>query len=138
MVDHIEDNNSETGRGTPRPVSPYKAGLRCRCPNCGDAPLYHGLLEVREHCENCDFDLSAADAGDGAQIFVIMILGALCAIIGAYLYAAIGLPMWVIMIFLMVMIIGGTIWLLRVIKATLVALQFFHDARQGQLSEESE
>ena len=137
MADQQSDKVEETDREQSRSVSPYKVGFSCKCPNCGDAPIYDGLLELRESCDNCGFDLSKADAGDGAQIFVIMILGALCAIIGAYLYAAIGLPMWAIMIFLIAMIIGGTIWLLRVIKATLVTLQFHHDAHEGQLTDES-
>jgi uncharacterized protein (DUF983 family) len=32
-------------------VSPYRAGLNCRCPRCGQGALFKGLLEVRPKCE---------------------------------------------------------------------------------------
>ena len=38
------------------------AGVRCRCPNCGEAPLFVGYLTVRRHCEACGQDLSKAVA----------------------------------------------------------------------------
>jgi uncharacterized protein (DUF983 family) len=122
-----------TDRGKPRSVSPYKAGIGCRCPNCGDSPLYVGLLTLRENCEGCGFDLSGADIGDGAQVFVIFILGVFCIFLG-FLFYSLGLPKWVIMSAMFVFIIGGTIVLLRIFKATLLALQYHHDAREGALS----
>lgn len=111
------------------------AGFKCACPNCGAAPLYDGLLEVRERCDLCGFDLSAADAGDGAQVFVILILGAITTLIGVGLYG-LGLPKWALMLVLIALIIGGSIAMLRVFKATLIALQFYHDAREGTISDE--
>ncbi len=133
-----QNNTSETDREISRSVSPYRAGFKCTCPNCGDVPVYNGLLELKDTCEGCGFDLSSADAGDGAQIFVIMILGAVCALLGIYLHSAVGLPMWAIIIVLFVVIIFGTIWMLRVIKATLVALKFHHDAHEGRINEETD
>jgi len=127
----------KTDRDIPRSVSPFKAGLRCRCPNCSASPLFKGLLDVKPSCEGCGFDLSHADPGDGAQVFVILILGALCAVVGSLLHVAFGMPLWAVMITLVAMIIGGTVWMLRVFKATLVALQFHHDAREGTLAQDA-
>jgi hypothetical protein len=42
-------------------VSPFVAGLRCRCPRCGEGPLFDGLLSVRESCTVCGLDLRARD-----------------------------------------------------------------------------
>jgi len=128
----IED--LKTDRDYPRSVSPFKAGLRCSCPSCGVSPLFKGLLDVRKRCGGCGFDLSQADPGDGAQVFVILILGALCAIVGSFLHAALGVPLWAVMVVLFAMIIGGSVWMLRIFKATLVALQFRHDASEGKLA----
>lgn len=127
-----ENNQSETDRPG-RSVSPYRAGLKCVCPNCAGAPLFTNLLEVKPKCDACGFDLSAADPGDGAQVFVILILGALAAILGFIFYGLLGLPIWAIATLLGIFIIGASLWMLRVFKATLIALQFHHDAREGAL-----
>ena len=135
MADQVDHEELETDRGLPRSVSPYKAGFSCTCPNCGDSPLFKNGLELREVCEGCGFDLSAADTGDGAQVFVILILGAICAILGFMLTGA-GLRPIAIVTILGVVIIGGSYWMLRVFKATLVALQFHHDAHEGITDDE--
>lgn len=105
------------------------------CPHCGDGPLYSGILDVKQACDVCGFDLRAADAGDGAQVFVIFILGGLNTLLGIFLYN-LDLPKWAMMLVLITFIIGGTIWMLRIFKATLIALQFHHDAGEGTLGED--
>ena len=124
----------ETDRPS-RSVSPYKAGLKCVCPSCGREPLFHNVLEVHEVCGGCGFDLSTADPGDGAQVFVILILGFVCALLGFLLYGAFALPPWAIALVLSFVILVGSIWMLRVFKATLIALQFHHDAHEGKLDQ---
>ncbi|MDQ7813565.1 DUF983 domain-containing protein, partial [Brevundimonas sp.] len=57
--------------------NPVVAGVKCRCPNCGKGPLFSGFLTVREHCETCGADLSAADSGDGPVVFILLIVGAI-------------------------------------------------------------
>ena len=59
------------------PPSPFVAGLRCRCPQCGQGRLFDGYLTVSETCEACGTRLSEHDSGDGPAVFVIFILGAL-------------------------------------------------------------
>jgi uncharacterized protein (DUF983 family) len=34
----------------PSAVSPFTAGLLCRCPRCGKGALYKGLLAVAPRC----------------------------------------------------------------------------------------
>jgi len=110
----------------PSTVSPFSAGLRCRCPRCGDGPLYEGLLTVRERCGACGFDLRANDAGDGPAVFVILVLGFL--IVGAALIVEVKFspPLWVHALVWPGFIVAGAIFMLRVFKATLIALQFRH------------
>ncbi|MBL4836266.1 MAG: DUF983 domain-containing protein [Kordiimonadaceae bacterium] len=128
--------NSETDRGMPRSVSPYKAGFACKCPYCGESPLFKSGLVIRETCEGCGCDLTTADTGDGAQVFVILILGAISAILGFILTGA-GLSPEAVVGILGVVIIGGSYLMLRIFKATLFALQIHHDAHEGSLEDES-
>ena len=52
-------------------VSPFTAGIRCRCPNCGEGQVFSGFLRFKEQCEACGADLTIADAGDGPSFFVM-------------------------------------------------------------------
>ena len=56
-------------------VSALSAGLRCRCPNCGEGKLYKGYLKVEPTCAACGHDLSAYRADDGPAYFTILIIG---------------------------------------------------------------
>ena len=56
-------------------VNPLTAGLACRCPNCGEGPLFEGFLRITPRCEACAADLRSADTGDGPAVFVILIGG---------------------------------------------------------------
>ncbi|MBL4788259.1 MAG: DUF983 domain-containing protein [Kordiimonadaceae bacterium] len=118
--------------------TPFKKGMRCRCPRCGDGALYDGLLDVRERCETCGFDLTECDAGDGAQVFVILILGAICVVLGFYLFGVLELPRWLAMGILMVTTVVAALWMLRIFKAIFIALQFHHDAGEGRLVEDDD
>lgn len=107
-------------------VSPYSAGLRCRCPRCGEGRLFEGLLTVRERCANCDLDLRAHDSGDGPAVFVILILGALVMIAALTLEVKYEPPLWVHAVIWPGIIVVGAIGMLRPLKATLIALQYRH------------
>ena len=49
-------------------VSPFSAGMRGRCPRCGEGDLYAGFLKVHSQCESCGLDLKFADSGDGPAV----------------------------------------------------------------------
>jgi len=104
------------------------AGLRCRCPRCGEAPLYQGLLTIREHCEACGLDLRAQDAGDGPAVFVILILGFVIVGLAAVIEIKLEPPFWVHALLWPGLIFASAIYLLRILKAALIALQFQHRA----------
>ena len=109
-------------------VSPYRAGLNCRCPRCGEGRLFKGLLEVRPQCETCGLDLSKADSGDGPAVFIILILGAVVVLAALLLESLISPALWVHMAIWPVVIIAGSIWMLRPAKSLLIALQFKNKA----------
>jgi uncharacterized protein (DUF983 family) len=134
VPDQRNSETLETDQGQPRSVSPYKAGFRCLCPHCGASPLYNGLLDVKDRCDGCGFDLSAIEPGDGAQVFVILALGIISTLVGIILYN-LGLSKEMMLLILGVVVIGGAIWLLRIFKALFVALQFHHTAGQVVLKD---
>jgi uncharacterized protein (DUF983 family) len=115
------------------PVEPFKAGLACVCPRCGQGKLYDGLLKVRPACSNCGLDYAFADAGDGPAVFVIMIIGFL--VVGLALWAEVNYnpPLWLHFILWIPLAIGLSLWLLRVMKSVLIALQYKHSAKPGEI-----
>lgn len=107
-------------------VSPFSAGLRCRCPRCGQGRLFSGLLTVAERCSVCGLDLSAQDSGDGPAVFVILIVGALAVGLAILVEAVIGPPLLVHLVYQIPFVLGVSVGLLRPFKATLIALQYRH------------
>lgn len=110
---------------TPPPVS---TGLACKCPRCGKGKLFEGFLTVAKSCSVCGTDLEKADSGDGPAVFIIFILGALVVPLALLLEAQAEPPMWVHMTIWPVVILGGSLGLLRPLKGLMIALQFKHKA----------
>jgi uncharacterized protein (DUF983 family) len=108
-------------------VSPVHAALACRCPRCGEGAIFAGLLTVRPACPVCGLDLSAEDAGDGPAVFLIFFLGALAVGIAAMMEIEFEPPIWVHLLVLTPIIVGGAIGLLRPMKAYMIALQYRHN-----------
>jgi uncharacterized protein (DUF983 family) len=104
-----------------------RAALGCRCPRCGEGPLFAGLLTVRPACPNCGLDFSAEDAGDGPAVFVIFFLGLVVVGLAAFVELEFAPPIWLHLLLWTPLILGGAILLLRPFKAGLIALQYRHD-----------
>lgn len=111
-------------------VSPFRAGLACRCPRCGEGRLYSGFLTVASACDACDLDYSKVDSGDGPAVFVIFIIGAIAAGLALWVEFSFGPPFWVHALFLIPVVLGGSLILLRPAKALLIALQYANRASQ--------
>jgi uncharacterized protein (DUF983 family) len=121
---------SESSRGD---TSPFLAGLKCRCPRCGQGRLFAGFLSLAPRCESCGLDYGFADAGDGPAVFVILIVGFLvcaAAVIVEFIWRP---PYWVHALLWIPLILVISLGLLRPLKALLVALQFHHRAEEGRL-----
>ena len=108
------------------PVSLLRVTLACRCPRCGEGPLFSGLLTVRQSCPVCGLDLSAQDAGDGPAVFVILLLGFVVVGLAAIVEIRLQPPLWVHVVLWTPLILVGAIAMLRPLKAGLIALQFRH------------
>lgn len=107
-------------------ASTFRSAVGAKCPRCSQGRLFTGglSLSLRQDCEQCGLDYGFAEIGDGPAVFAIFILGTLV-LAGAmiaefklgipYLYH---MPFWVIMTPLL------AIFLLRTLRATLLAIQY--------------
>lgn len=101
-----------------------KSAIGCRCPRCGRGSLFAGVLAVHGRCPTCRLDLSGVDAGDGAIVGVILVLGALVVGLAIWVEIAFAPPLWVHALIWPAFTLPAAILLLRPAKATLVALQY--------------
>ena len=80
---------------TPEPATnPFLAGLKGRCPNCGQGPLWTGFLTVAPTCAVCQWPLAEADTGEGPAVFVILIVGFIVVFAALFTEVAIHPPIW--------------------------------------------
>ncbi len=108
--------------GAPAPL--WKVAFLGRCPRCGEGRLFAGLLAIRPVCARCGLDLRAHDAGDGPAVFVILILGAIIAVLAFWVEFTFSPPFWVHLILWPVVTFVLAVVLLRVAKAALIAQQY--------------
>ena len=115
-------------------VSVVAAGLKARCPRCGHGALFTRGLALRERCDRCGLDYAFIDSGDGPAVFAIFILGAV--VLGGALFAEFKLhvPVWLHIVLWGIITPLLAFFLLRVLNATLIALQFKHKAEQGRFA----
>ena len=115
-----------------RPASALLCGLKGRCPRCGQGPLFSAGLKLRDSCSGCGLSYAFADPGDGPAVFAIFILGGLVlggALLVEFKFRA---PAWVQVGLWGVLTPLLAFALLRLLKATLIALQYKHKAEQGR------
>lgn len=115
--------------------SVLSTALSGRCPRCGETPLFAGYLRVAPCCTRCGLDYAHFDVGDGASVFVILIVGFL--VVGAALVTEIvwSPPYWVHAVLWLPLILILTLGGLRLVKSTLMVLQYKHQAREGRLAD---
>jgi len=114
-------------------TSALVAGITARCPRCGRGALFRSGLSLRDRCERCGLNYGFADPGDGPAVFAIFILGFL--VLGGALLVEFRLhpPVWVHIVLWGLVTPLLAFGLLRLLKATLIALQYKHGAGEGGL-----
>lgn len=112
--------------------SSFEAGLRCRCPRCGQGPLFRGFLTIAPECSSCGLKFDFADPADGPAFFVMTGVGIL--VTGAWAVWAVTAhpPIWAQFLAVFPALIGGCLGALRPVKAWLVAEQYIHKAEEGR------
>ena len=118
-----------TGQGT------IRAALLGRCPRCGEGSLFNGYLTVARACTHCGLDYSTFDPGDGPAVFVILIVGFLVAGGALIVEVAFQPPYWVHAVIWLPTIFVLAFGFLRLVKSTLLVLQYKHRAGEARLME---
>lgn len=93
-------------------------------------------LVVRQRCAHCGLDYRFVDTGDGPAVFAILVLGFVVLGLALLVEFALRPPLWVHVLIWAPVTLLLAIGLLRPMKATLVALQFKHQAEEGRLIED--
>lgn len=127
--------NSEPTRvpdGDQPAPNPLLAGLKCRCPRCGEGRLFAGFLSVRPSCSECGLDFAFANSGDGPAVFIIFVVGFLVIGLAAVTEALFRPPPFIHLILWIPTVIVLSLLLIRPFKATMIALQYRHDAHEGR------
>ena len=112
-------------------VNPFVAGALCRCPNCGEGPLFEGFLKVSPRCSNCGYDLRAADSGDGPAVFIILVVGFIACFGILITEVALEPPIWVLLATWLPLAGGMVLALLRPFKGVMLAMQFRNKASEA-------
>ena len=120
------------------PLDPVQVGLKGKCPQCGQGRMFGGILKFKDHCANCGLDYSKMEVGDGAAIFVIMIANAV--VLGGALgfESAFNPPLWLHFVIWPCVAIGLCVYLTRLFKGVLLALQYSKKAEQGMLDDKDD
>ncbi|MGB5093306.1 MAG: DUF983 domain-containing protein [Parvibaculum sp.] len=115
------------------PQSTLSVGLRARCPRCGQGHLFKGFITLAPACDKCGQTFDFADAGDGPAVFVMLIAGFVIVALALIVEVKYQPPYWVHAALWLPMTIALPLGLLRPLKAWLIAEQFKHKARLGQI-----
>ena len=108
----------------PARIDPIRAGLLCRCPNCGVGPLFQGFLKVRPVCEACGCDLAAIETGDGAATFIMQIAGFLVGFSALFVEIVWHPPVWLHLVVWLPLVTALALGLMRPGKGLMTALQY--------------
>lgn len=109
-------------------IDPVPAGIKGRCPRCGEGNLFDGFLSVKDRCSACGLDFDFEDSGDGPTVFIIMGLGFV--ILGAALFVELNYApsAWLHVMLWPPLIVLLGLPLLRMTKGMLIALTWNHRA----------
>jgi len=124
---------AEMTESTVSAPSPFIAGLTCRCPRCGKGRLFDGFLGLAPACTVCGLSYGFADSGDGPAVFVIFVVAPIVVVLALILEAVAHPAPYVHLIIWLPVTVILSLALLRPFKATLLALQYRHNVREGGL-----
>lgn len=111
----------------------HLSGLKMKCPRCDKGPLMKGALTVRDECPNCKLDYSFVDSADGPAFFVMIVAGFVVCAAALYVEFTYLPPLWVHVLIWLPVSILVSIAMLRPLKGWMIAMQYVHNAREGEV-----
>ncbi|WP_341368720.1 DUF983 domain-containing protein [Yoonia sp. BS5-3] len=108
-----------------RPARPAMInGLKCRCPKCGEAPLYSGFLKVTHTCPNCHEELHHHRADDGPAYLTILIVAHIVGFAMHIMWVAIRPDPLMMALVITFGAVGLSLLMLPRVKGLIVAIQW--------------
>lgn len=114
---------STASRGNPI-LAGLQRGLRRRCPNCEDGPLFRGYLKVEETCPVCGHDNGQYRADDAGPYFTVLLVGHL--VVGPLLFFPFiwKAPIGIVLASTLIPVAILTLALLPVVKGAVIGIQW--------------
>lgn len=116
---------------------PIPAGLKGRCPRCGQGRLFSGFLTPARTCDECGLDYKFADSGDGPAVFVILIIGFIVCGLALWLEVSYDPPLYLHLVLWVPLTVILALPLLRMLKGVMITLTYANKAREGRLEKET-
>ena len=101
-------------------------GVRCRCPRCGDAPLFFKWLKPHDNCPACALDISGQRADDFPAYISIFVTGHLLAPVLIVLASDFALSSTAILAIILPLAVAFMLLTLQPAKGAVIALQWWH------------
>ncbi|MEJ7927516.1 DUF983 domain-containing protein [Sphingobium sp. AN641] len=131
MPNEPDQQRRVDGAAYPHRLSLIEAGVRGRCPRCGQGHIFSGFLAVRDHCEMCGLSYDFADPADGPAVFVQLFACVPGVIFIVMLEIMARPPLWVHLALGVPILLLTTVLPLRPIKGWLVAAQYATRAQEA-------
>ena len=103
------------------------AGVRGRCPECGQGALFAGWLKVEPRCEVCGFELGKVETGDGAATFIMQITGLTVGMASVAFNLALRPPLWLNLVLWIPLAGAVSLALMRPGKGLMTALNLLRN-----------
>ena len=81
---------------------------------------------MHDKCPACELDLRQSDTGDAGAVIVIMVLGAIVGGLALWVEFRFSPPVWLHIVLWPAVTVALAVWMMRLAKAALVALQYRH------------
>lgn len=125
-----------TGRRHRSPTA-SQVGLNNVCPRCGEGRLFDGFLSVAARCRACELDYAFADSGDGPAYFIVVGVGIVVGAAALIVEVTYEPAMWVHALLWGPLTVILVLALMRPLKGMMIAQQYRHGARQGDIANRS-
>lgn len=119
------------------PIEPISAGLRARCPRCGEGRMFKGFITLPERCAVCGLDYGFADSGDGPAVLVMLLVGFIVVGLALYVEVTFSPALWVHLLLWLPLSLVLCLGALRLMKGVLIALQYANKAEEGRLDNDA-
>lgn len=112
---------------TPRPDqrllwTGFSRGVRGRCPNCGQAPLFRAYLKVNPTCDACGHELGHYPADDAPPYFTILLVGHLIVAPMLAFPFILTLPAWLLLAILLPALTALILVFLPIVKGAVIGV----------------